>query len=171
MQKICLDAINTVDLDFRQVPPLPKLRRFDPCFERQDLVKSVVVAGLSKLNDRGALCVPSLGSRGGTSMLLNLAPRLRPGSSRCFCPRCICRFFCYLTGFCSCRLNGLSLFRQLGGRSRSVSEKSTPNSPSRKHVPEIGAQEHAGIGAVQDSQNPKLLLEKQREWQGSGQLL
>ncbi|CAE7339169.1 unnamed protein product [Symbiodinium microadriaticum] len=41
MQKICLDAINTVDLDFRQ-----------------DLVKSVVVAG-------------------GTSMLLNLAPRLR----------------------------------------------------------------------------------------------
>ena len=41
MQKICLDAVNTVDLDFRQ-----------------DLVKSVVVAG-------------------GTSMLLNLAPRLR----------------------------------------------------------------------------------------------
>ncbi|CAJ1432545.1 unnamed protein product [Effrenium voratum] len=41
MQKICLDAINTVDLDFRQ-----------------DLVKSVVVAG-------------------GTSMLQNLAPRLR----------------------------------------------------------------------------------------------
>lgn len=41
MQKICLDAVNTVDLDFRQ-----------------DLVKSVVVAG-------------------GTSMLPNLAPRLR----------------------------------------------------------------------------------------------
>jgi len=41
MQKICMDAINTVDLDFRQ-----------------DLVKSVVVAG-------------------GTSMLPNLAPRLR----------------------------------------------------------------------------------------------
>lgn len=41
MQKICMDAINTVDLDFRQ-----------------DLVKSVVVAG-------------------GTSMLPNLSPRLR----------------------------------------------------------------------------------------------
>lgn len=41
MQKICLDAVNTVDLDFRQ-----------------DLVKSTVVAG-------------------GTSMLPNLAPRLR----------------------------------------------------------------------------------------------
>lgn len=41
MQKICMDAINTVDLDFRQ-----------------DLVKSIVVAG-------------------GTSMLPNLSPRLK----------------------------------------------------------------------------------------------
>lgn len=59
MQKICLDAVNTVDLDFRQArKPFEALSKTLSKTLSKDLVKSVVVAG-------------------GTSMLLNLAPRLR----------------------------------------------------------------------------------------------